>query len=58
MRLAADYECQACGHVWEVEREVSAPPVPPICPHCHSTDVLRRYDAPAIVWRGGKPSDG
>ena len=44
------YECQSCGHQFEIEMRMSEydPKVKPPCPECKSEEVLRLLTAPLI----------
>lgn len=45
-----DYECVACGHVYELRQSFSAEPVD-ACPQCAGTS-KRRFHAVPIIYKG------
>ena len=46
-----EYQCDACGHRFELIRRFSDVPVES-CPHCQSGPVRRLQSAPAIQFKG------
>lgn len=47
-----DYRCQHCNHEFEVEAERGEAAWVVRCPKCGSTDTLRLWRAPAVIYRG------
>lgn len=47
-----DYECQTCHAEFEAEVERGERAWDIRCPHCDSSDVLRLWRAPAVIYRG------
>jgi putative FmdB family regulatory protein len=45
-----DFECQGCGHVWEMVASLDE--MPP-CPECKATQVERLMGAPKIAGKAG-----
>ena len=45
-----DYECQRCHAEFEAEAERGEPEIE--CPRCGSSDTLRLWRAPAVIYRG------
>lgn len=38
--MTYEYECESCGHQWEVEQKITEPPLAE-CPMCHQEAAKR-----------------
>jgi len=47
-----DYACKACGHEFEREQRITAPPIK-TCPKCRKRQVQRLISPTAFVLKGG-----
>lgn len=46
------YQCQACGHVFELMQKMSDP-TPTVCPSCGKPDVRKQLSAAGFQLKGG-----
>jgi putative FmdB family regulatory protein len=57
-----DYQCQECGHTFEVRATISqkAAGLKPECPECHSRDTRQAFRSVMFTGRssGGEPVSG
>ncbi|MES1183174.1 MAG: zinc ribbon domain-containing protein [Myxococcales bacterium] len=51
--MTYEYACTACGHAWEAEQSISAPPLTE-CPNCHQAHAKRQISGGAgFILKGG-----
>ena len=51
--MTYEYACTACGHAWEAEQSISAPPLTE-CPSCHQAHAKRQISGGAgFILKGG-----
>jgi len=57
--MTYEYVCTSCGHAWEAEQPISAPPLK-VCPSCHAEAAKRQVSGGAgfILKGGGWYADG
>ncbi len=48
--ILRDYECQKCRATFEAELDRDDPEIE--CPHCGSSDTLRLFRVPAVIYKG------